>query len=207
LATIKTHSYVYETKHQKFMNSIARGTELFNIADKKYRAELLIELSNANIIIPTIYKVFIETYFIGRGKFKQFEYFDNRFNKKRNFLNKAYRPLDEDILVYEFLSLKEITRIMTNENKNFDFDGIDFKKTIPIGECDDSRLLFLGVDSENLDEILIEDRHSDYKMSPIAKNIFDFITDIELFYEDTIQGFSPEIFYKNITEDFWRIKE
>jgi len=189
------------------MNSIARGTELFNIADKKYRAELLIELSNANIIIPTIYKVFIETYFIGRGKFKQFEYFDNRFNKKRNFLNKAYRPLDEDILVYEFLSLKEITRIMTNENKNFDFDGIDFKKTIPIGECDDSRLLFLGVDSENLDEILIEDRHSDYKMSPIAKNIFDFITDIELFYEDTIQGFSPEIFYKNITEDFWRIKE
>ena len=189
------------------MNNFAKGTELFNITDQKYRTEISEDISNLNFNLPTIYKVFIENYFIGRGKFKQFHCLDTRFDDKIEFLDRAYRPNDEYILVYELLSIKEIINIMDNRNNNFDFDGIDFQKTIPIGECDGQRLLFIGIESQILDEIFIEDVSSENKMSLLAKNIFDFISDIELFYEDNINGLSSELFYKNITENFWRIKK
>ncbi|MGR7814564.1 hypothetical protein [Lacinutrix undariae] len=189
------------------MNNFAKGTELLNISDKKYRTEITKKISDFKYNLPTIYKVFIENYIIGRGKFKEFKYLDNRFDKKKDFLDRAYRPHDKYILVYELLSITEIIPIIINKNGNFDFDGIDFNKTIPIGECDGQKLLFVGIDAQNLDEIFIEDEFSENKMKPIAKNIFQFVSDIELFYDDTISGFSSNLFYKNITENFWRIKE
>ena len=187
------------------MNSIARGTELFNVVSKKYRTELETEINNINLNLSPIYKVFIENYIIGRGKFKLFKYFDNRFNRKRDFLIRAYRPHDLYLLIYELFSIKEIIDVMNN--KNIDYELIDLNKTIPIGECDGSRLLFVGIDSDNLDKIFIEDESSETGKKLLAQNIFDFVSEIEIFYEDSIKGFKPELFYKNITEDFWRIKE
>ena len=189
------------------MNNFAKGTELLNIADQKYRNEIFEEIRNFKYNLSSIYKVFIENYIVGRDKFKQFKYLDNRYSEKLDFLDRAYRPQDEYILIYELLSISEIIHIINNKNGNFDFNGIDLNKTIPIGECDGQRLLFIGTDSSNLDEVFIEDEFSENKMKPIAKNIFHFVSDIELFYDDTISGFSSNLFYKNITEDFWRIKE
>jgi hypothetical protein len=189
------------------MNNFAKGTELLNISDKNYRTEISKQISDFKYNLPTTYKVFIENYIIGRGKFKEFKYLDNRFGEKRDFLDRAYRPRDKYILVYELLSITEIIHIINNKNGNFDFDGIDFNKTIPIGECDGQKLLFVGIDSQNLDEIFIEDEFSENKMKRLNKNIFEFVSDIELFYEDSINGFSSELYYRNIIEDFWRIKE
>ena len=187
------------------MNIIARGTELFNITDRKYRAEIHDQLSLSDLSFSPVYKVFIENYFVGRGKFKKFEYFDNRFNKKRDFLIRAYRPQELYLLIYELFSIKEIIDVMSN--KNIDFNLIDLHKTIPIGECDGSRLLLVGIDSDNLDKIFIEDESSESGKKLLAQNIFDFVSEIEIFYEEKIKGFKPELFYKNIKEDFWRIKE
>jgi len=187
------------------MDVIARGTELFNITDSKYRAETHAQLSLSDLSLSPVYKVFIENYFVGRGKFKKFEYLDNRFNRKRDFLTRAYRPHDLYLLIYELFSIKEIIDVMNN--KNIDFDLVDLHKTIPIGECDGSRLLLVGIDPENLDKIFIEDEFSKSGKKLLAQNIFDFVSEIEIFYEDNIKGFKPELFYKNITEDFWRIKE
>ncbi|WP_055437550.1 hypothetical protein [Lacinutrix algicola] len=189
------------------MYNFAKGTELLNLTDQEYRIEISKEIKGLEFNLPTIYKVFIENYIVGRSKFKEFKYLDKRYNEKLDFLDMSFRPKKDDIAVYALLSLKEIIRIMNNESGNFDFDEIDFNKVIPIGECHGQRLLFVGIDSQNLDRIFIEDLLSENKMSKLSENIFDFVSDIELFYEDSINGFSSELYYKRLTENFWRIKE
>ncbi|TVZ53370.1 hypothetical protein [Dokdonia sp. Hel_I_53] len=173
------------------------GLQLFEIRNT-------VDYVSENIDLPPIYKNFYENFLIGRSKLKKFEYLDPRMNIKTEMLEQLYTPDEGRLLIYNFLSLNEGLSVL---KMAFDKDDeIHELKYIPIAECATDQYILLGTGQNNKDLIVLEDRFSKQRFTPKASNIIDFVNDIKMVHKDLINGIPANKFYRNLTEDFWRVK-
>jgi len=85
-------------------------------------------------------------------------------------------------------------------------DDIHKLKYIPIAECATEQYILLGTGQNNKDSIVLEDRFAKQRFTPKASNIIDFVNNIKMVHQDLINRIPASKFYRNLTEDFWRVK-
>ncbi|AWH74572.1 hypothetical protein DCS32_10515 [Dokdonia sp. Dokd-P16] len=173
------------------------GLQLFQIRNT-------VDNFTGNIDLPPIYKSFYENFLISRSTLRKFEYLDPRMNIKTEMLEQLYTPDEGRLLIYNFLSLNEGQSVL---KMVFDKDDEIHKLNyIPIAECATDQFILLGIGQHNKDSIVLEDRFAKQRFTPKASNIIDFVNDIKMVHQDLINGIPASKFYRNLTEDFWRVK-
>lgn len=174
-----------------------RGLQLFKIREDEY-------FNTEGIELPPIYKCFIRNFVVNKNSLKKFDYLDPRFNSQVEMLERKYIPDEGRLVIYNFLSIDEGLNVMKRSfDKDDEINKMDF---LPIAECATDQYLLLGLGDSNKDLIVLEDRFSNERFITKAENIIDFVNGIEMVFKEEINGIPVNKFYRNLVEDFWRVK-
>lgn len=193
------------------MDKVLQSTELLKTRsiDDKVNFDAFIQYYKQSP--PPIYKIFMETYDVGRDKRKGVGVYIDSEDHVYNIVTMRYKGNAEDYIgLYDLLSIEESIQAM--ENAFEEEDEIYNMNLVPFGECFDNMLLMVGTGADNLDKVYLENTShfkGDKRFLFVADHVFEFIQ--RLYYEKNkarkffgVEDYSE--FYKNWGEDFWRIK-
>lgn len=162
--------------------------------------------ANSNVYLPPIYKVFVNTYNVGRGRHNDsYSYLHEKINQKLRLIETVYLPDPENVMFGDLFSIEEALEV--NARFSNGEDGIPQEYFI-IGEDGTGHYLFLvGRDESNRDQIFIEAPDLRFpggkRITKLANNIFDFIRSF-VFIEREGYNIQYSELYKKWGESFWR---
>jgi hypothetical protein len=172
-----------------------------------YKDESIGSMTNPEL--PPIYKLFLQSFFIGDNSIEQQFYLTGSGSKGfcSSFVYK------NDSISNELISFEGFTDFDTAlniylEKETFGYDDEREKGLFVVGYGAGGSGIFVGMLESNRDQIFYL---SDSYMYKIADNIFQFVQGIEYvsnFEDTTIMTDVPyNKLYRNWDEDFWRVRE
>ncbi|WP_237275899.1 hypothetical protein [Tenacibaculum ovolyticum] len=79
---------------------------------------------------------------------------------------------------------------------------------IPFGYSSSDQLLMISTKGDDKDAIYLFTRWNDNPLEYLTDNIFIFFRNYNLSIEETfLEGKSTDLLYKNLGENFWRVRE
>ena len=184
------------------------GFQLLKTRDLQNSINVLGFETNNKIKLPPLYKIFLETFQVGRRKTiipNNYSYYNKRLEMIRNFGKFKYYP-DEDVLIGEFFELAELIPIMVDIYPKE--DEIWEMGLLLIGENDMNHSFMVGINEDNQDQIFLERSDLHPRLVFIANNIFELIRGFSIQPQERLLGqYKFNQLYRNWGEDFWRVRE
>lgn len=162
-----------------------------------------------NLLLPHIYKVFQQTYCLGKDKtFFHEKYLNPSSDRLNGFMIQKFDSFftSKAIMLNSLYSIEETMEIMKMIFPKE--DDVWQQDLLLIGENDLNESFFVGINNENSDEIFWERTDLTPRFIKIANNIFEFIRGISVVPNEPYLGkYKLSQLNKNWYEDFWRVRE
>lgn len=159
------------------------------------------------ILLPPIYKCFMQTFVINRKCITLPSYFDLRYGTDYQFTIQTYQK--NDMLAFDtFFSLMETIEL--KKRMYIDEDEEIFREYLPIGNCGMNIILLVGIGVENKDKIFIEVDFLEERMIMVANNIFDFLKSFSVTIDEFgLQHSNIDLnkMYLKFGESVWRLMD
>ena len=162
-----------------------------------------------NLLLPNIYKVFQQTYYLGKDKtFFHEKYLNPSSDRLNGFMIQKFDSFftSKAIMLNSLYSIEETMEIMKMIFPKE--DDVWQQGLLLIGENDLNESFFVGINNENIDKIYWERTDLSPRFIQIADNIFEFIRGISVVPNEPYLGkYKLSQLNKNWGEDFWRVRE
>ncbi len=178
-----------------------RGFELFNTRPALENLDIDFMEKTYGIILPSLYRVFIQTFYCTGVEPIYTEKFSNPADSSLLLAaTSAYRGIEGTESFSGFYDLETVL------NAKDQIEEWSEKKYLPIADAFHGHgAILVGTRPQDQDQIIL---HNDEfgQFTKIADNIFEFSRSIELEVEFYKYHVNHSDLYRNWNEDFWRLK-
>jgi hypothetical protein len=195
------------------MNQKKYITRGFELLETRAFGERLNFNFGQSFTVPPIYKVYLETFILGRNKPLKNVYYLNPEYDKKSVLGRHECSIDsENLFIADLFSFEESLEIYNRIYK--DNEDTDKRLFFPFGEDSSGHnLLVICLEGNDTEKVFLESPDESYKkgekISLLADNVFEFIRSLVLVEMEEGVGFGIRYnqLYKNWEENFWRVRD
>jgi hypothetical protein len=168
-----------------------------------------IDLEPFNKVLPPLYKVFIQSFYLGDNAIDQ-EFYLNDKNTLAFCSSFRYKNhlIPSDWLSFEGFTDIRIAIELYLEKEKYGYDDEREKGKFTIGYGASGSGIFVGLLEENIDQVFYLGETYSYKL---ADDIFEFVRGLESVSNsedpEIMQNVPYDRLYKNWGEDFWRVRK
>jgi hypothetical protein len=182
---------------------IKLGFDLLKTRSLSEQLDIAALEKKCGILLPKMYRLFAETFYLGKEYMQIDKYYSNKF--KENYNIYSYNHTNDEIGFSEFIDLESAFNVYSSGG----LSDQDYRNEyFPIADASLGGL-FVGTRND-ADKIIWDTKRLDNKYEVVADNIFEFVRGLEV---KKISGgtahyqFDYSKLYKNWGEDFWRLRE